>query len=80
MQNQRVDSIVKKKRLTMRTIHRSCHSCPFPKPPPPPSGDSRDPPPGASQFSPSPGEGALERGVVTPPPPPPPSNASLGRG
>ena len=35
--NQRVYSILKKKRLTMRTIHRSCHRCPFPKPPPPPS-------------------------------------------
>ena len=37
IKNQRVYSILKKKkRLTMRTIHRSCHGCPFPKPPPPP--------------------------------------------
>ena len=35
IKNQRVYSILKKKRLTMRTIHRSCHRCPFPKPPPP---------------------------------------------
>ena len=49
--NQRVDSILKKKRLTMRTIHRSCHRCPVPKPPPPPpSGDSRDPPRAQANF------------------------------
>ena len=36
IKNQRVYSILKKKkRLTMRTIHRSCHRCPFPNPPPP---------------------------------------------
>ena len=34
----------------MRTIHRSCHRCPFPKPPPPPSGDSRDPPRAQANF------------------------------
>ena len=35
----------------MRTIHRSCHGCPFAKPPPPPpSGDSRDPPRAQANF------------------------------
>ena len=35
----------------MRTIHRSCHRCPFPNPPPPPrSGDSRDPPRAQAKF------------------------------
>ena len=55
IKNQRVYSILKKKkRLTMRTIHRSCHRCSFPKPPPPLLQATAVTPPGRKPIFPIP--------------------------